>query len=326
METNYYFPLKIQLNNHQLFILESERKRFFPFFKKDKTIFISAMDEKNKNLPDFQDYLATVQKKVLYGNGSIKLYSTDMTVEELDIFDLTWKHFVDKKNNDYFINYSLPDLPLFIKFQSQLNLLPYSKIDFYIKIPLWLGLIKDKLSNIFFYNFKVNSLSRSWFGDASDTISGCLSYTVYGKIIYRGKNSKNNSGIPFVEGTEPESTEGSENSPQRNTIWDRIKEHDFDLPFYAYSPITIINQSKDICVFSSMLIETQYYNLYSTSNYIITDRLKVNFFHRDKINKEILPPSDYDVVDSILVLQQKEKYNKSVFKKSISLFNDISRV
>ncbi len=93
-----------------------------------------------------------------------------------------WKSFISGKTDSVLLLPSMPDRPIVIKTEHDLQILPGKSVVLYALIPLWVKLYSGTESDQnLLVHLPVVDLSSTWFGETDD---GVLSYSLYNPVLF----------------------------------------------------------------------------------------------------------------------------------------------
>lgn len=200
----------------------------------------------------------------------------------------------DKERNTYVVGEAerivivpaLPDKPVVLKPESNYNVLSNRKIDVFITIPLCLQIYNGQVGeDNLMLDIPVMKLSRTWFGDPDN---GELAYSLY-SLFYQQLTD-----VPVA-------------------------------PHIALCPLHIHNDSAAVLDIQRLCVRVRHLELYSTSNYLATNEVKVEFKGVDQSSNITFSSKQPELQTSFKRISPARIPNtKSLIKKSFYFIKALS--
>lgn len=203
----------------------------------------------------------------------------------MDNNNIEYKRYIVGKDQTVFLEPALPELPIVVKPEDELSIIPGNKLEVLLDIPLLLAVTfgpQGKRTTIWEYPY--TELSQSFFGNPD---SGELCYSIVNSLSKTFKDYR----------------------PKDNT---------------ALCPLTIINKSNQILNFERMILRGPYLTLYFGADQIFTSPVTITFKGAEQTSQVVIkkrPPEESPAMKIASYPRKKEE--KSVLKKSFFFLKTI---
>ena len=199
--------------------------------------------------------------------------------------DETVNRFITGSENHIFIEPGLPELPVILKPEQYISVLPSKKLEVYVEVPLFIKILYGNKSNrdvIFEYNPQL--LSRSYFGPTEN-----------GEFAY------------FIE------------SPLKCCI----SEYE-NTGSNIYCPLTISNKSSQNLEFEKMILRVPYLSIYQHQQILIASPVVITFRGQEQISQIVYKKSPPVSGENLqLISAPRKKEDKNLIRRSFYFIRNL---
>lgn len=199
--------------------------------------------------------------------------------------DSKWIRIIDN-NSTEFIKFIpiMPNRQIVIETKNTNRILPGQEGRFFIELPLFIKITTGNNFQSELIEFPTENLSKTWSGGFTD---GILSFSLE-KQLYSDKDKINKN--------------------MNNVI----------------CPIKIVNKTRIIFDFKKVGIFSQYLKIFKGNSCLWTNELVITYMDDNKIDLEIKKNKPGYEKDMKIISNFREKYDKSIFKKSFNILRTIT--
>lgn len=158
------------------------------------------------------------------------------TIDE-GTLDCEWNTWIVDKKERYEIFPTLPNMPLVVKFNSDLLIMPKKKVELFVEIPLFIACNKSKSYSNTLFSIPSLALKKTWFGEATQ---GELAYFLTSSVATDYKPLLNSN-------------------------------------FTAIVPINFINGSNEFLHCNKVLLTMSNLTLYASNEHLWTDKQSIRY-------------------------------------------------
>lgn len=156
---------------------------------------------------------------------------------EEGLLDCEWNTWIVDKSENYVIFPTLPNMPLVVKFSSDLLIMPKRKVELFIEIPLFIACNKSKSYHNTLFSLPSIPLKKTWFGEPTQ---GELAYFITSSVVTDYKPLLNSN-------------------------------------FTAIVPINFINSSSEYLHCNKVLLTMSNLTLYTSDDHLWTDKQMIRY-------------------------------------------------
>lgn len=175
---------------------------------------------------------------LFYRENKLEEISTELQCSLLgEEVDGEWNTWIIDKKESYELFPALPNLPLVVKFNNDLLIMPKKKVELFVEIPLFLACNRSKSYSNTLFSVPSMALKKTWFGS---TTQGELAYFITSPIF-------------------------TDASPLLNSN------------FTAIAPVTFINGSNEYLHCNKILLTMSNLTLYRSNEHLWTDKQMIRY-------------------------------------------------